>query len=725
MPQDQKHYYAFISHSSADAKIALWLRSQLENYHIPTAVQHTYNVPKRLRPVFCYQTDLAGNKLHDALKKSLDDSEFLIVVCTPASAQSIYVNNEIEYFIEIGKADKIIPVIVAGEPYASLNNNPQNECFAPALIGQKDQEKELRGINFNETKKQLGSKKAAVVNIIASMLGVRFDALWNRYKKRQRRIRTIVGFIIAFVLLEIIAAWNMYRPTYKYYADYTDRWGVPEGIIELTEEQRSVRNRMWMFEYRRVPYGEPNYYSWRISRIFYISSDGIPQEITDSEMKDRYPIQEFEYYKTNGHVSRINFYDSRGHVLLRHIMTEKNGVPATIADFVDPQEHRGGAFINANLTSMVIGQMDKDQVKSKIVRFVYKRDDNGYIVRKTYHSNNDYELRLSATSDQDGIYGIRYERDALGRPIKIEYLGKDYTITANKQGIAGRLYEYAPCGNTGKTTYIGIDGQPTLNEMGCAIITDTFDERGNIIEEAFLDKNGNLCMTVKDFALAKFKYNEMGLPIEEAYYDAEGKPCMIDEGMAIVRTIYNLDINEIETAFFDTLGHYCTSNEGIYRAIHSYDKWGNIIKICFKDSAGNFCLSNWGVAAQTIQYDQMGNITETTFQGLDGKNCLCHEGYAKLVVTYNDKGEVVEQAYYDTMDSLCLNNKGIAKEKYWYDERGNLTDCWYYGTDGELIMSTDGYAIRTKNYDEFGREIDEKYYDADVHQIFINAKNDQ
>ena len=30
-----KHYYAFISHSTADEKMAIWLRKQLINYNIP------------------------------------------------------------------------------------------------------------------------------------------------------------------------------------------------------------------------------------------------------------------------------------------------------------------------------------------------------------------------------------------------------------------------------------------------------------------------------------------------------------------------------------------------------------------------------------------------------------------------------------------------------------------------------------------------------------------
>ena len=49
MTPEQKHYYAFVSHSSRDAKIALWLRDKLVNYNIPASIRKENQMPKRLR----------------------------------------------------------------------------------------------------------------------------------------------------------------------------------------------------------------------------------------------------------------------------------------------------------------------------------------------------------------------------------------------------------------------------------------------------------------------------------------------------------------------------------------------------------------------------------------------------------------------------------------------------------------------------------------------------
>ena len=90
--ESSKHYYAFISHSSDDEKIAKWLRKQLESYHIPTSIQKEYHAPKRLKPIFLFQTDLSGNNLGDSLNEELFDSQYLIVICSPSAAKSKYVN---------------------------------------------------------------------------------------------------------------------------------------------------------------------------------------------------------------------------------------------------------------------------------------------------------------------------------------------------------------------------------------------------------------------------------------------------------------------------------------------------------------------------------------------------------------------------------------------------------------------------------------------------------
>ena len=62
-------------------------------------------------------------------------SEFLIVVCSPRSAKSEWVNKEIAWFKANRDPHKILAVVVDGEPGATfMPGREAEECFPPALL---------------------------------------------------------------------------------------------------------------------------------------------------------------------------------------------------------------------------------------------------------------------------------------------------------------------------------------------------------------------------------------------------------------------------------------------------------------------------------------------------------------------------------------------------------------------------------------------------------------
>lgn len=79
------------------------------------------------------------------LKAILNESSYVILICSPNSAKSPYVNDEIDYFINtLGRFDRIIPLIVDGLPHAK---DPAIECF-PAAIRELPREREPLGIDL-------------------------------------------------------------------------------------------------------------------------------------------------------------------------------------------------------------------------------------------------------------------------------------------------------------------------------------------------------------------------------------------------------------------------------------------------------------------------------------------------------------------------------------------------------------------------------------------------
>lgn len=176
--------FAFISYNHKDVKYAQWIQKKLENYKLPAEIHNEFEDSRFIRPVFRDQTDLNTGVLANVLRDQLEASKFLIVLCSPNSAKSQWVSNEVKTFIEWGRLDQIIPVIVEGQPNCY---NPDLECF-PEYLRQytKDHpEAELLGISFAEV-----GKEKAFVRIVSKMLDVSFDTLWKRYE-RQKRMRRL------------------------------------------------------------------------------------------------------------------------------------------------------------------------------------------------------------------------------------------------------------------------------------------------------------------------------------------------------------------------------------------------------------------------------------------------------------------------------------------------------------------------------------------------------
>ena len=131
------NYFIFISYSRKDSKIAAYLQKQLENFRIPVKLAvHKENLPEGqdfLRPVFRDRRDLKNTEQSFTIdiQIALEQSRYLLVLCSQHSAESKWVNGEITHFLKTHDQDyaKIIPLILSGKP----NSGDQDECLPSAL----------------------------------------------------------------------------------------------------------------------------------------------------------------------------------------------------------------------------------------------------------------------------------------------------------------------------------------------------------------------------------------------------------------------------------------------------------------------------------------------------------------------------------------------------------------------------------------------------------------
>jgi hypothetical protein len=179
-------YWAFFSYARADDRVANWLHRQLDSYRTPKALVGSAGAlgpaPAKLHPIFRDRTDLqAGGHIDHALQQVLEESETLVVLCTPTSAKSHWVDHECETFLRLGRADRIFPVIASGQPES---NDRDTECFPPSLRGKGLLAADLREIKLPNGQLVGDGREGGRLKLIAGLLGVPLDALAQRERRR-------------------------------------------------------------------------------------------------------------------------------------------------------------------------------------------------------------------------------------------------------------------------------------------------------------------------------------------------------------------------------------------------------------------------------------------------------------------------------------------------------------------------------------------------------------
>ena len=203
----QKHdykYTAFLSYSHRDSKWASRIHRALERFRIDERLRERATFigpdPSSLRPVFRDREEFsAGKSLDRQTREALEASAFLILLCSPSAAQSEYVNQEVLLFKQLGRADRIIPIILDTSAEGGAN-----ECFPPAMryrvtkSGRLSKKKE--DIIAADVRSSGDGWTLTLAKVVARMIGVGTDEVFARAERERRRslrVRATVGLVIA------------------------------------------------------------------------------------------------------------------------------------------------------------------------------------------------------------------------------------------------------------------------------------------------------------------------------------------------------------------------------------------------------------------------------------------------------------------------------------------------------------------------------------------------
>ena len=195
-------YRAFISYSHRDKAVATRLHRTVESYRIPPKLVGTTTpvglVPKRLAPVFRDRDELpASADLGGELSAALQKSMFLIVICSPASAKSHWVDQEILQFKRMHGDTRVLALIVGGTPYGSdMPGREDQECFPRSLRFKLGADNELSDTPAEPIAADIRTdgdgRRLANLKLIAGLTGLKLaDLVQRETQRRMRRLAMI------------------------------------------------------------------------------------------------------------------------------------------------------------------------------------------------------------------------------------------------------------------------------------------------------------------------------------------------------------------------------------------------------------------------------------------------------------------------------------------------------------------------------------------------------
>lgn len=214
MEERKYRYDAFISyrHTELDKFVAENLIKQLEAFKLPGSVAKKLKGKKtKIERVFRDREELPlTNNLEEPIVEALENSEWLIVICSPRLPESMWCKKEIETFINLRGREHVLAVLIEGEPSESF---PEELLYKTEEVKLADGTVELvkvpveplaadfRGKDGKDKKGVAKAMKNEILRVLAAMFGIPYDDLRQRHRERRMRRIMTASLVIGTVCL--------------------------------------------------------------------------------------------------------------------------------------------------------------------------------------------------------------------------------------------------------------------------------------------------------------------------------------------------------------------------------------------------------------------------------------------------------------------------------------------------------------------------------------------
>lgn len=716
------NWIAFISYSHGDWDVARYIEKELKKFKLPFTIGLENPELKNIKfdQIFRDENNFGNGTLADQIEFGLHNSKYLISICSPFYAAKkegtvTWCNEEIKRFFNYHNKNRtlLIPLIVDGMPHS------KNECFPDSLLDITDgteEAKDILGIDCTKIRCLLDRDEKGITE-----KGMNGEEKQN-LSAEERDIKDEIFDAIKARLLGLnYGAYRNYVHQKRYFKDYVDRNGIPEGICELTNEE-------WL----KTPHYKFIYREDLLDEVVYENGSGTVINHKNQEDFEKLVDVVFRYDE-KGDLIRTENKDRYGNIICYEEYKKNYGV-INYFDALENSKMYDGSFFDPEEKTFNSGVKKADIRSVKI-----QRDQNGFITRKTFHK---YHNENYPVSNNDGFYGLEYENYPNGQIKNFWYLDENGNRCLSKYGYSGKNYEYNSDGIRIKVTYLDQNNNPVKNEKGYKSYLITVDEAWNCIEEIYFYENKNAIAGANGNFKIIWKYDNRGNKIEETYvrkvkrtyakklfkYDSRGnilEMSYTDENEKLVKAAvgyasckykYDENCNWIEKTFFDENGNPILYKDTFHKLQKKYNELGYIIETSYFGMNDEPVICKDGFAKTVTIRDENGNGLELSYFGTDGKPALYHN-FAKLCSKYDDRGNCIESVFYGLNGEPVLNFTSRHMWKAKYDDRGNQIEETSYGIKGEPVLHKDGYFMLKKFFDEKNKCILEIQYDTELKEI--------
>lgn len=694
--QDREYrYFAFISYCREDEKWARWLQKKLETYRLPSKTKReNKDIPKRMVPIFRDKTDLAGIVLEETLRRGLEESQYLIVICSPNSVKSDWVNEEIAYFRSLGRETKIIPFSIEGVPFS---DNPEEECL-PSEI--RKITPELLSINVADF-----GRREAFVRLVATMLNLLPDELIKRETvRRYKRIAGLVAAGLIFLIAGFSAIWHNTEHS-EYYVAYTTKYEVPVGINKLSSAEQKNRANSYRITKKRG----------QVVRLEMVNGAGnvctpnVYDDLTD------HPILEYNY-DSDKRLIEIKAFDTNRHPVVTKQLSYGNNNQIAI-DYRNSQNSLQASVMDSgyDFYKSYSGTIKSDE----IIRQINTYNKEGYCVKTMYYRDS---IGTPARDGYYGVYGKEYTYTADGQISHVNFLDRDGNVCNNKYGYAGYERGYDSKNNIILWEYRDLQNKLCSGEYSFAAQRFIYDEFGNLLEMQHFSEENKPCNNHEGIYTWQNRY-EKGYLVSQKHIKSDNQPTTNSDGVYEIAFVYDSRGRNTELHYYDTKGQRVNCKSGKYASMYmEYNKDGMTSEWRVFDATEKPCFdAENGVHIIRQEYTSDGKVESVSYYDVDGKPRCSTEGYAACRIFYNDRGLESRYEYYDVDGKLKRGVDNYAAVEYGYDPYGNNDMVQYYDENNKPCYSSEGISRIERTY-ENGNEISERYYDSEKKPMLYKGK---